>query len=112
MFAQEMPYRYPVRVDGCVRENFTKSGYLHYTLITRSEHVTERYMHAQHLEDSTSVHETFEQCRMVRETCESQFLHARQMLRSLAEQATSNRERKRIEVMIECLENRFIRSVI
>ncbi len=69
-------------------------------------------MHAQHLHDSSSVHTTFEQCRVARENCESQFLHARQMLRSLAEQASSNRERKRIEVMIDNLERRFIKSAL
>jgi len=67
-------------------------------------------MHAQHLNETSPLHQTFERCRTTRESCEAQFLHAHQMLKNLADQATTTRERKRIEVMIECLENRFIRS--
>ena len=62
-------------------------------------------MHAQHL--NSHVHQTFERCRTALENCEAQSLHARQMLKSLADQATSSRERNRIEVMIATLERRF-----
>lgn len=69
-------------------------------------------MHAQHLNQAQPINQTFEQCRVVRENCEAQFLHARQMLTSLSDQATSSRERRRIEVMIECLERRFISTIM